>query len=126
MQQSLKNEEVAYWIGLLQADGCLKKYSYRKNMKNYERHSLELDVKDKILVENFQKICKKFLKRSPKIFYRPRGTWVCHIDVKRLQHLFEILDIDFSDPPISPKWCIESQIVFWGIFSRCNRQGWRY
>lgn len=112
MQQNLKNEELAYWIGLLQADGSLKRCGCRKNKKVYEMLTLELDVKDKVLVENFQKICKKFLKRNPKIFYRTRGTWTCHIGVKRLQHLFKELDIHFSDPPIPPKWCIGSQRFF--------------
>ena len=112
MQQNLKNEELAYWIGLVQANGSLKKYSYRKNKKVYEKLTLEFDVKDKVLVENFQKVCKRSLKRNPKIFYRSRGTWTCHIDVKKLQHLFKELDICFSDPPIPPRWCIKNENFF--------------
>ena len=104
-----KDKEFAYWIGLVQADGSLRKRSY----KNKIIFILEFQNKDKILVEAFQKICKEFLQRHPSIFHRrPINQWICDVGVTRLLSLFDSLDISFDDPPSPPKWAENDPNLF--------------
>ena len=92
--------EFAYWIGLVQSDGSFRKKRYGRKTS----YLICFAVKDKILVESFQKISADFLNRHAKIFNRRnRDIWFCEIGVARLLNLFKSLDIKFSDPPTPPK-----------------------
>jgi len=101
--KNFTNPYFSYWTGLSQSDGSLKKHSCLKNNKSYEQITLEFEVKDKILVEKFQKITNSVFSRNLKIFQRAKGTWTCHIGAKKLLPIFDKLDIDLKDLPNPPR-----------------------
>lgn len=118
MKENIKIQpsgELAYWIGLVQADGSLKHYKFKRNGKVKERWQLDLESKDKVLIEKFKSVNKNIFKRSSKMWRRRKGTWTSHIGVKRLLLSFQSLDINFSDPPMPPKWCTRD-LKFFGTY----------
>lgn len=71
MQRS--SQELAYWIGLVQADGSFVKWT-RKNGKN--ENELHLEIKSEILVREFQKGLG-LMNRFPNYFKTKRGFFTC-------------------------------------------------
>lgn len=104
-----KNENLAYWCGLVQADGYFKK----KRQRGRDNYLIVFAVKDKILVEAFQKISASVLGRNTVIYKRRNlNLFVCEIGVTRLIPLFEALDVRFDNPPKPPKWILDDLRLF--------------
>ncbi len=106
------SEELAYWIGAVQTDGCLRE-KYDKN-RDYTRVRIEFGICDKSLpmVEKVRQISSKILSRSGTLFKTKRGYWYYELSVKQLIHTFRRLDIKFGDPPTPPKWTLEKPEFF--------------
>ena len=103
----MKNENVAYWIGAVQSDGCYKTYTEKK--RNITRHLISFHVSKKSLpmVRKFQFISKNIFNRNSKIFKIDKSnTWEMHIGIAKLIEDFKKLEITFGDPPLPPKWTL--------------------
>ena len=109
----IHSKELAYWIGLVQADGSLKRYKVKRNGRIEERIQLDLNAKANILLKKFQEVNQTIFQRSSKIWkIKKSGIWTSHIGVKRLLLLFDRLDIRFSDPPTPPSWVLKNHSFF--------------
>ena len=78
------SQELAYWIGLVQTDGSLVKWT-RKNGKI--ENELHMETKSEILIKEFQKGLN-LLNRFPKYFKTKRGFFSCKAGVGSI--LFQI------------------------------------
>lgn len=101
-------EELAYWIGVIQTDGCLYKD------KNCDSWKINIDVADKSLpmLEKFMKISEKLFGIKGKITRKKNGFWRYHITVTKLLEIFKNSGIEFGDPPRPPEWCKASLPLF--------------
>ncbi len=106
-----KKPDFCYWIGLVQADGSFKP----KNTG----HVIDIQSKDIEHIKFAQQISLKFLNRKSKIFKIKRSDGRIinefRIGASGLIKLFEMLQIDFSDPPKPPSWVAED-ILFFGAY----------
>lgn len=106
------SEELVYWLGAIQADGCLKFY---KTKRGYIDIRLCLDISKGSLP-----MLNKVRQITCKLFNRNGGLWKSsnrnlfyyHICVKQLLKDFDSLDIKFNDPPKPPKWCLKNNSLF--------------
>ncbi len=106
--------DLAYWVGVAQTDGYLKK-QYVKRVK-ITRYYVKVGVVTSLpMIKKFRKISKNKLFRSNSLFKDKRGYTHFQISVKRLLPVFEKLDINFSDPPKPPIWCLEN-LQFFGAY----------
>lgn len=101
-----KSEELAYWLGLAQADGYF----------DIKHKILRLELVSFSLVERFKQISEKYLGRTAKIQrYEHRGTWCYVIGIGKLIKYFERIGFHFKDPPFPPGW-ISSDIKLFGAY----------
>jgi hypothetical protein len=118
-QLGLISEELGYWVGVAQSDGCLKRYFNKRRNYTDVRISLHVATKSLPMVKKFQEISSKLFDRHGKIWKENKGKnwrfqdeWEHHIAVKKLLKTFKELDIIFGDPPKPPKWCLENIQIF--------------
>lgn len=107
------SEELAYWTGVLQTDGCLK--IYKKWHKKSLRYIVSLGVGkcSPSMMLKFQKISNKLFGRNTKIFKsKSRELWLFDIGVKSLLDKFEALDIYSGEPLEPPCWAIKKSKFF--------------
>jgi len=88
--------EFAYFIGLVQSDGCLKKYK-----KQYYVHFTNRNI---LLMKRFQDLVKFCLDREIKFCPRKYGGFEGKVGVNKLLDEFNKNDISFKDPPKPPDW----------------------
>lgn len=116
MEQKIElkpSEELAYWIGVVQSDGSLKKYTDKKNGSESVIISLHTSAKSLSMVKKFQELSFEVLNRHTNIWTEHvTGEINCHIGVKTLLPVFEELDIGFKDPPRPPNWAKENLRYF--------------
>lgn len=116
MRQKLKiepSDELAYWIGAVQADGYLRKY-FDKH-KKVTRVKLKFGIGEKSIpmVDKVKNISLEMMDRTGKIYKsRTRDAWTWEIRVKELMPIFSSLDIRFGDPPIPPIWALDKPEFF--------------
>ena len=103
------DKDFAYWIGLAQSDGCLK----RNRTKNTTvQFYVQFDNRNLALVKRFQELVKFCLGREIQVWPRKRGGYECKVGVNTLLDEFDKLDVTFSDPPKPPNWIINSPELF--------------
>lgn len=113
MEQELKiepSEELAYWVGVAQSDGCLYKYLDRGKTVQF-RIVFGVHLKSLPMLERFRDISKILLNRDGKIIKTKKVEWVYHIGVKSLLPYFDKLDIKFGKF-IPPAWTLEKSEFF--------------
>lgn len=103
------DKDFAYWIGLAQSDGCLKR---NKTKNTTVQFYVQFDNRNLALVKRFQELVKSCLGREIQVWPRKRGGYECKVGVNTLLDEFDKLDINFSDPPKPPKWIIDSPELF--------------
>ncbi len=114
MKQKLKvelSEELSYWIGVSQSDGCLTRYTKRDKI----RSELGIAVCSKSLpmLERFRDISFKIFGRHSYIWEtKGRDEWRFHIGVKELLPLFKKLGIILSPLFIPPVWVVTEPKYF--------------
>jgi len=102
-----KSSALAYWIGIVQTDGYLKKYLDKTGGYKRFKYFIVMHVVTSLpMLKRFQKISLRLFNRKAKIHKFKKG-WVCKIGVTKLLPFFEELDINFSKPPKPPSWCLE-------------------
>jgi len=109
----LPSFELAYWTGVVQSDGTLKKYPVKS--RKHPRYEISLTVSEKSLpmLFKFQEICKNVFNRSVKVFkLEKRNVWTLNIRVKSLLDAFHKLDIRFNKSFNSPTWCLGNPELF--------------
>ncbi|MBT4539653.1 hypothetical protein HOI26_00295 [Candidatus Woesearchaeota archaeon] len=109
----MNSENLAYWLGVAQTDGYLKKQFVKS--RNLLRYLVVLDVGFRSLP-----MLKKFRNVSDEIFgvkgtiweNKKRNTIEYKFGAKNLLPIFDKLKIDFSDPPKPPRWVLNNEQYF--------------
>lgn len=101
------SSDLAYWIGAVQTDGCLYKYSEKGRRRI--RHMISFDVSKNSLpmLIKFKELSELIFKRKSGIWKTKRGSFAFHIRVTDLLETFKNLDVKFKDPPKPSLWIIE-------------------
>lgn len=107
-------EELSYWIGIVQSDGSFSKYLEGKK----ERYRVSMGVGPKSI-----NMLRRFVNSSQKLFWRKTKIWkmndrdsyIAHISVNSILHVFENFSIKFGDPPTPPAW-MKTNISFFGPY----------
>ncbi len=107
------SEDLAYWVGVIQSDGYLKKEKdnrYNGRIRYYAKVGV---VKSIPMLRKFRSISKKTLGRT-NTFWKNKKTGYIEfkIGINKLLPVFRKLDIKFSDPPEPPKWCLDNPSFF--------------
>jgi len=114
MEQKLEiepSEELAYWVGVLQSDGCLTTRNYR-DRKSQKIVKVEVAPKSLEMVKKFSQLSELLFTRKAKIFKLSSGKFKFSIGASQLIEIFEKLDIDAKDPPRPPFWVLDNYPKF--------------
>lgn len=99
-----QSEKLAYWIGVLQTDGYLKKISKNKNIQFYV--SFTISQKSLPMITKFNDISRKLFKRNAKIWkLKNREEYDYQIGITKLLNNLRDLGVTFGNPPKPPIWC---------------------
>jgi hypothetical protein len=101
------SEELLYWIGVVQSDGCLNSYYDKKRNTTYHRISVTVSKKSLPMLKKFQVISNSVLGSNIRIYSCKNETFKCTLGAKNLIKIFKDLKIKISDPPIPPKWVFD-------------------
>lgn len=104
--------ELAYWVGVVQSDGCLNIYTDKKTNKINYRISVDVERKSLLMLKKFQDISNKILNCKIAIYECNNNVFKCTLGAKRLLELFKKLDIEISDPPAPPFWTLNKNDFF--------------
>lgn len=107
------SKKLAYWVGVAQSDGYLKKY--QNKISGNVTCSLSFDVSESSLpmLKKVQELSSELFNRKASIFKRrTRRMWTYHIGVNNLLSVFERLDIHLDRRPEPPAWCMEDPRFF--------------
>ncbi len=101
------SSELAYWIGVVQTDGSLYKYSEKG--RRMVRHMISFEVSKNSLpmLIKFKELSELIFKRKSGIWRTKRSSFAFHIRVTALIETFKSLDIKFKDPPRPSLWIVE-------------------
>ena len=107
------SEELAYWVGVAQSDGCFKRYVVKPTGRVRYFVSLRVRRKSLPMPRGFQKISNKIFNRNVGIFKeRKTPTWMFALSSNTLADIFKSLGIIFGDPPIPPDWTLKDASLF--------------
>ena len=108
------SKDLAYWIGVAQSDGHYKIYNERRGDKLIERHIIQLGVSISSLpmLKKFEIISQKIFGTSGNYCIDKRKKNRFEIKIKRFLDIIKKLDINFSDPPNPPLWCLKNMEFF--------------
>ena len=108
------SKELAYWTGVAQSDGYFKQYKEKRKGKFIDRCNIVLGVKEKSfpMLYRFQKISRFIFKTNGNFHINKKDVAIFSIRVKNFIEKFKELNINFSDPPKPPKWCVDNQKFF--------------
>ena len=105
-------EKLAYWIGVVQTDGCLSLY------KETVQISFRVCEKSLPMLVKFNEFSYNlFGKKSNMWKEKTRDLFDYHFCVKSILHIFERLGIRFGDPPKPPEWCLDDPALFGAYFA---------
>ena len=124
MEKELKvvpSEELSYWIGVAQSDGCLTSYLVKRDKfieKKEIRVELSLDVcyKSLPMLKKFRDLSKTIFGRDSQIWKTAREYWKFHIAVKSLLPLFKGLDIVLSSKFFIPPYWVVQEPKYFGAY----------
>jgi hypothetical protein len=103
------SEELAYWVGVVQSDGCLNIYHDKKRNKIFYRISVDVGKKSFPMLKKFQNISNLILGCSIEIYKCKNDVFKCTLGAKRLLDNLKLLDIKISDSPIPPNWICDNE-----------------
>jgi len=106
------SQELAYWIGLVQADGSLVKWT-RKNGKI--ENELHMETKSEVLIKEFQKGLN-LLNRFPKYFVTKRGFFTCKASVGSILFQIKVLRLFFSKSKFQTPNFVLNDKAFFGAY----------
>jgi hypothetical protein len=105
------DEELAYWVGIVQTDGCIVKYVPKNRKTERIEISMEVSKKSLPMLRKFKEICQTYLKRKCKIWKVRRGQFATHVCVKGLQDVLESLGVNVKGIK-PPKWVVRNMKFF--------------
>ena len=109
----MNSKNLAYWLGVCQTDGFLKK-QYVKS-KNQTRYYICLTIGHSSIemLEKFMQISKQEFNREGSIYYdQKRASIQYKFRCNRLLEEFEEKELNFKDPPEPPKWILNNSELF--------------
>lgn len=112
------SEELAYWTGVAQSDGCLTSYVVKNNRYKTGKETrieISLDVCSKSLpmLEKFKNLSNIIFHRNCNVWKTSRRSLRFHMGVKSLLLLFKKLDIDLTSSLfIPPIWTLKEPKCF--------------
>ena len=101
------SEDLAYWVGTVQSDGCLK--------KQRNRYYIQFSIAPKSLpmLKKVQEVSKNLFNRNAKIFYSKKyNQFYYKTGIKELLKQFQKIDINFEKPIRAPLWCLTDIKLF--------------
>lgn len=103
------SEELAYWVGVAQSDGYLKRYHW----KCEERVGLSFGISEKSLpmLTKFRSISDKILHRKSKI-WKCKSGWQYYVGMKSSMKLLRTLGIIISPVYLPPIWTVQEPKYF--------------
>ena len=105
MRCNIVSKDLAYWVGVIQTDGCFKKREYKKKKCVNFLISIQISLESLPMLQKVREISRKLFSRNAKIWrLRGRDRLDYSIGVTELIPIFEKMDIKFSDPPTPPNW----------------------
>lgn len=104
------SKELAYLLGVAQADGYLKRFLW----KGEERIGLDFGVAEKSLpmLEKFRDLSDRVFGRKTSIWKDKKGVWRYHLSVKSLLQKFRDLQIIVSPVYLAPVWAVKEKSYF--------------
>jgi len=106
------NEDLAYFVGVMQTDGCFRLF----NLKGRKIWRLSLDVSEKSIpmLHKSLKIFNNIFNRKLSTYKRRGGSnpYGFQTSVNTLLSKFEELDIKFSGQLTPPNWVLKNVIFF--------------
>lgn len=111
----MPSEELAYWVGVAQSDGCLKFYKNKNTGIVDARVSLHVAEKSVPMSLEFQRVSSNILGRHSKIWKGRGHLYYFHIGVRKILDSLMGLDIRFGDPPTPPSWCLQ-RLDYFGAY----------
>src|SRR3989344_390585 len=106
------SEDLAYWIGVAQTDGCFNKYINKHNGKIRYRVDLVVGEKSLPMLIKFNRLSYNLFKRKSGILKLGNGEFGTYISVKELLATFVKLNIIFDDTPSPPNWTKHDEKLF--------------
>ena len=108
------SKDLGYWVGVVQSDGWLSKTRRKNHGINY---LIKLGVITSIpMLEKFREISRKVFNKNNKSWKNKKTGYVeFKFGAKKLLPIFDKLNIDFSDPPNPPNWCLKN-IEYFGAY----------
>jgi hypothetical protein len=106
------SEELAYWIGVVQTDGCLNVYHDKRRNKTCMRISVDVGKKSLPMLEKFRNISETNLGSKIRIYKCKNEVFKCTLGAKKFTKIFKQLDINLSDPPTPPFWTLNNDEFF--------------
>lgn len=108
--ERLFSEELAYWIGVAQSDGCLSRIKWKN--KIIFRVKSKVGIKSLPMLKKFQELSGLLFDRNAKIFkVRKKPYFTFQFGAKTLLTLFNELNIIFSRV-VPPKWILREDKLF--------------
>ena len=106
-----KTEELAYWLGIVQTDGCYNEYFDKKKNRVVYRIIMNVTKSLPMLVK-FQEINRKLFNRKSNIYKKTTGSYESKIYVKEYLDEFNKMDFHFKDISKIPSWITENLEYF--------------
>lgn len=107
------SEELAYWVGVAQSDGCFRRYVVKPTGRVRYFVSLRVRAKSMPMLRRFQEISNEIFNRNVGIFKeRKTPTWMFALSVNAFTDVFKSLGIRFGDPPVPPAWTLKDASLF--------------
>ncbi len=108
------SEDLAYWVGVVQTDGYLKQFVNKTRNNGRIQYYVKLGVVKSIpMLEKFRKISMSIFGCRGSMWKYEKTNYIEYkFGASKLLPLFKKLDIDFSDPPKPPRWCLKNSSFF--------------
>jgi len=109
----MQNENLAYWIGVVQSDGCFKTYFEKRRSSLRNLISFTIGRNSLPMLQKFQSLSRTLFNRNAQIFKANNiEKWYFQISVKELLGDFKKFDITFGDPPKPAVWLLSNHRYF--------------
>ncbi len=109
----MESSDLAYWVGVVQTDGSLKKVFLKRTNRQIILVALTVGSLSVPMLQQFAEISQKiFGMKGSTWVNRKRGCVEYKFGAKSLIPVFQRLGIDFTDPPKPPSWITNDQEYF--------------
>jgi len=107
------SEDLAYWVGVVQSDGCFRTQTVKRTGRKRKLISLNVGIKSLCMSDEFRRISETVFNRKIGVFKeKNRDVWSCVLSVNSLVSSLDDSGIVFGDPPTPPLWSLQERSLF--------------